>query len=211
MNPDDKTEQKVVATDILEDVVKKTSADKISVHDLIVAMDAGGFGLVMTLFSLPIIIPLPPPFPSLISIPMVVFAFQLMIGLKSPSLPKRISNYSISRHILASTVEKAAPYIRRAEGFMRPRLLILSSSIFKQVIGFFCFIFSMFILLPMPLSNFLPGMGVLISSFGLLSRDGVIILIGLLIGCIGLTITLSIVFLGVEVFGFAKDWLLQLL
>jgi hypothetical protein len=114
----EKATKKTITTEILEDVVNKTTADKISVNDLMVAMDSGGFGLIMTIFSLPIIIPLPPPFPSLISIPMVVFSFQMMIGCKSPRLPKRLSNLSISRNVLAMMIEKSAPYIRKAESFV---------------------------------------------------------------------------------------------
>lgn len=202
-------EAKSVTTEILEDVVKKTTADKISVHDLIIAMDVGGFGLIMTIFSLPIIIPLPPPFPSLISIPMVVFSFQMMLGWSSPHLPKKLSNMSIKRKVLAMMVEKSAPYIRKAEGFVRPRLLFLSSDFFKRIIGAFCFIFSSFILLPMPLSNFIPGMGVLIASFGLLSRDGVIILAGLVVGSIGILITVLVTLLGFEVLYMIKNWILH--
>ena len=204
------TKKRPITTEILEDVVKKTTADKISVSDLIIAMDAGGFGLIMTIFSLPIIIPLPPPFPSLISIPMVIFSFQMMVGYKSPRLPKKLSNLSVSRNVLAMMVEKSAPYIRKAESFVRPRLSMLSSDWFRKIIGFFCFAFSMSVLLPLPLSNFIPGMGVLIASFGLLGRDGVIILSGLLIGCIGIAITATAVFLGVEALYFIKDFILNL-
>jgi len=201
--------RKTITTEILEDVVNKTTADKISINDLMIAMDAGGFGLIMTIFSLPILIPLPPPFPSLIAIPMVVFSFQMMIGCKSPRLPKRLSNLSVSRNILATMIEKSAPYIRKAESFVRPRLLIFSSRWFHQIIGLFCFIFSMSVLLPMPLSNFLPGMGVLMASFGLLGRDGVIILSGLIVGCVGVIVTTTAVLLGVEAIYIVKDWFLN--
>ncbi len=202
-------EKRVITTEILADVVKKTSADKISISDLIIAMDGGGFGLIMTIFSLPIIIPLPPPFPSLISIPMVVFSFQMMIGCKSPKLPKRLANLSVKRSVLAMMVEKSSPYIAKAESFVKPRLSMLSSDWFRQIIGLFCFIFSMSVLLPLPLSNFIPGLGVMIASFGLLGRDGLIILFGLLIGCLGIVITTLAVFLGVEALYIIKDWVLH--
>ncbi len=204
------TEKRSATTEILEDVVKKTTTDKISISDLIIAMDAGGFGLIMTIFSLPIIIPLPPPFPSLISIPMVIFSFQMMVGYKSPRLPKRLSNLSVSRNVLAMMVEKSAPYIRKAESFVKPRLSVLSSDWFRQIIGLFCFIFSMSVLLPLPLSNFIPGMGVLIASFGLLGRDGFIILLGLFVGSMGILITTLAVLLGVEALYIIKDWILHL-
>lgn len=192
------TATKLATTEILEDIVKKTFSDKISIRDLILAMNSGGFGLIMTIFSLPIIIPLPPPFPSIISIPMVLFSFQMMIGYKSPHLPKMFSNLSVSRKILALMIEKSSPYIKKAESIVRPRFMMLSSDFAIRVIGLFCFIFSMSVLLPMPLSNFIPGMGVLITSFGLLGRDGLIILFGLIIGSLGVLITSAAIFLGVE-------------
>jgi len=200
---------KLVTTEILEDIVKNTIADKISVSDLIRAMHSGGFGLIMTIFSLPIIIPLPPPFPSILSTPMVLFSFQMMVGFKAPYLPKRFSNLSVSRKILAMMVEKSSPYIRKAESIVRPRLLILSSGLAIRIVGFFCFIFSASVLLPMPLSNFIPGMGVLIASFGLLGRDGILILVGLVIGCIGIAITTTATLLGVEVIYAIKDFILN--
>ncbi len=203
-------EKRIIATEILADVVKKTSGDKISINDLIIAMDGGGFGLIMTIFSLPIIIPLPPPFPSLIAIPMVVFSFQMMIGCKSPKLPKILSNLSVKRSVLATMVEKSSPYIIKAEKFVKPRLTILSLGWFRQIIGVFCFIFSMSVLLPLPLSNFIPGMGVLIASFGLLGTDGLIILLGLFIGSMGIVITTLAVLLGVEALHIIKDWILHL-
>jgi hypothetical protein len=202
--------KKVITTEILENVVSKTSADKIPIRDLIEAMDVGGFGLIMTIVSLPILIPLPPPFPSLISIPMMIFSFQLMLGFESPKLPKRFSNISIKRSILATIIEKSSPYIRKAESLVHPRLLILSDQFFKRIIGFFCFIFAMSVLLPLPLSNLIPGLGYLLASFGLLGRDGLIIILGLVVGCIGTLFTIIAVFLGVEVFNIVKDWFLQI-
>jgi hypothetical protein len=67
----------------------------------------------------------------------------------------------------------------------------------------------MSVLLPMPLSNFIPGMGILIASFGLLGRDGLIILSGLIVGCIGIVITTTAVLLGVEAIYIVKNWFLH--
>ncbi|MDF0678138.1 MAG: exopolysaccharide biosynthesis protein [Nitrosomonas sp.] len=47
-------------------------------------------------------------------------------------------------------------------------------------IGLFSFIFSISIALPVPLINFLPGLGILIMSLGLLSKDGLTIIAGMI-------------------------------
>jgi hypothetical protein len=201
--------KKLATAEILEDIVKKTVADKITISDLILAMNSGGFGLVMTIFSLPIIIPLPPPLPSIISIPMILFSFQMIIGYKSPHLPRIFSNLSISRKTLAMIVEKSSPYIRKAEAIVKPRFMILSSELAIRIIGLFCFIFSMSVLLPMPLSNFIPGIGILIASFGLLGRDGLIIIFGIVIGSLGVVVTATAIFFGVEAIYAIKNFIIN--
>lgn len=196
---------KIITTQVIEDVVNKSSADRIPVRDLVEAMDAIGFGLVMMIFAFGIVIPLPPPFPSIISIPLAIFSLQMALGYSSPKLPKRFSDLSVKRSVLAMLVQKSSPYIRRVERILRPRLSFMTYGIMERVIGVFTLIFSVSIFLPIPLSNFIPGLGILIISFGLLGKDGLIVIIGLIVGGIGIAITTASVFLGVEAFHYLKD------
>lgn len=196
---------KIITTQVIEDVVNKSSADRIPVRDLVEAMDAIGFGLVMMIFAFGIVIPLPPPFPSIISIPLAIFSLQMALGFSAPKLPKRFSDLSVKRSVLAMLVQKSSPYIRRVERILRPRLSFMTHGIMERVIGVFTLIFSISIFLPIPLSNFIPGLGILIISFGLLGKDGLIVIIGLVVGSIGIAITTASVFLGVEAFHYLKD------
>jgi len=50
----------------------------------------------------------------------------------------------------------------------------------------------------MPLSNYIPGLGILIASFGMLSKDGLVIILGIVVGCIGVAISIAAIFLGLE-------------
>jgi len=208
-------DKRVATTEILENVVKKTSSDnksdKVMVKDLIEALDTGGFGLVIMIFSLPVLIPLPPPFPSLISVPLVIFTFQMMIGFDAPKLPKKFANISVKRTILATMVEKSSPYLRRVDLLLKPRLFFLTDGIAQRFIGFFIFIFASLILLPLPLSNYLPGIGILVTSFGLIARDGVLILLGLGIGILGAIIVAIAVIFGVEAIGIIKNFMMSYL
>lgn len=187
-----------IDTEHLENAINNGKSDKILISDVIKAMETGGFGLVLMFFSLPIIVPLPPPLPSFIAIPLIVFAAQMMFGLSSPKLPKIIANKAISRSILANIIEKSTIYFRRAEKILKPRLLFLSTAIFERIVGFFIMIFAMSVLIPLPLTNFLPGIAILIMSFGLIGRDGLFIIIGIIVGLIGILITFAIIFFGVE-------------
>ena len=89
------TRKRVIATHKIEDFVETSVSDRVKIVDLIGSMEGSGFGLTIMIFSFALIIPLPPPVPSLISIPLLIFAFQMMIGYKSPKLPKKLSNVTI--------------------------------------------------------------------------------------------------------------------
>ncbi len=202
-------QRKIITTQVIEDVVNSSSSDRIPIRDLVEAMDAIGFGLAMMIFSFAILIPLPPPLPSIISIPLVIFSLQMIAGHTAPKLPKRFSNMSVKRSVLVMLVQKSSPYIGKVEKILKPRLLFMISPIAERIIGIFAFIFSFFILLPIPLSNFIPGLGILIISFGLLGKDGLIVLFGIAVGTSGVVISFSAVLLGVEALHFIKDFFLN--
>jgi len=177
---------------------KTSSADKISIENIMNSMNAGGFGLVLMFFSLPILIPLPPPLPSLISLPLIIFSLQMIFGLNAPKLPKIISKKSIERQLVAKIIEKASFYLHKIEKIMKPRLLFLSIGIGERFVGLLILIFSGSILIPLPFTNFIPGIGILITSFGLMGRDGMIIILGLTTGLFGTFITFATILLGAE-------------
>lgn len=194
-----------ISTHQIEDLVKATPSDRVKVSDLVNAMEGAGFGLTLMICSFGVLIPLPPPAPSIISIPLAIFAFQMMIGLKSPRLPKRIARMTVKRSILITLVRISSPYISRVERILRPRLIFMSSILAERLIGALAFLFSTSILLPIPFSNFIPGLGILIISFGLTSRDGLIMIFGIFVGLIGMIVSAMTIFWGLEVFVYLKN------
>ncbi len=203
-------QKKAIATDAIEEVVNASTADRLPIADLVLAMESVGFGLAMMIFSFGVMVPLPPPFPSVISIPLVLFSLQMMAGYRSPKLPKRFAKLSVKRSTLATLVRRLSPYISRVESILRPRLSFITTPAAERFVGFFIFSFAVFILLPMPLSNFIPGLGILIISFGMLSKDGLAVLCGITLGLSGMALSIAAIFLGVEALHYIKDWFLTL-
>jgi hypothetical protein len=198
--------KRIIATHKIEDFVEASKKDRVKISDLIDSMEGSGFGLTMMIFSFGLIIPLPPPVPSLISIPLLIFAFQMMVGYNAPKLPRSLSNITIKRSILATLVRKSFPYIAKIEKILRPRLLFMMGIVAERVLGALIFIFAGFVMIPVPFSNFIPGLAILIISFGLLGRDGVVIIIGVLVGFIGVLISVLVLLMGLEVFSVIKEW-----
>ena len=200
-------QQKIITTQVIEDVVNKSSSDRVPLRDLIDAMDSIGFGLAMMIFSLGIIVPLPPPFPSVIAIQLLIFSAQMTFGYSAPKLPKRFCDMTVKRSVLAMLVQKSSPIIRKVERILKPRLLFMTVPFAEKIIGLFVLLFSSFILLPIPFSNLIPGLGVLIISFGLLGKDGLVIILGMTVGMTGVFISVATIILGVEAISFVKSFL----
>jgi len=186
------------ASDVLEGVLRGNNADYISFQELNYALHERGFGLLMLFFSLPLAIPFPAPpgFTLIPSIPLLLFSIQMLRGMEAPWLPAWVGNKKIKRKTVALIVEKTAPYLKKMERLMRPRLSFASSKGGEKIVGLFALIFSLSIMIPLPLTNLIPAIGILLMSLGLLSRDGVPIILGMAVGTFGVTLTILIIILG---------------
>lgn len=187
------------ASDVLEDAVRKYQTDKVTVGELMSALHERGFGLLLVIFVLPNCVPVPAPgLTSLTALPLAFLAYQMLLGRDYPWLPGWINNKKIRRSLLANIVSKASPRMKKVEKLLRARLSFASSTTGERVVGAFCLLFSACIAIPLPWTNFIPGIGVLIMSLGLLSRDGITIIIGIVVGLTGVTLTGGVLFFGAE-------------
>lgn len=193
-----KPEAKKHTSDLLEGVIRDQTADTMSLEEIKHALHERGFGVLMAIAALPLCIPIPsPPFYStLFSLPLFIFSIQLIYGSDSPWLPSWLMRKQIKRKTLALMVEKAAPTLRRIEKLLKPRWSFAGSRTGERVIGVMAFLFTFIIAMPIPFANLLPGYGILIMSLGLLSKDGITILLGMLVGMIGVVLAAIVVFLG---------------
>lgn len=195
----EQNENNKAASEVLGEVVQNGNTDKITFADLKTSLHERGFGLLLLIFSLPLVA-VPPGLTMVACLPSVFLSVQMVIGMDSPWFPKWLGKKSIKRSTLAAIIKKLTPFLYKIERLMRPRLHIASSKKGEQLIGAFALLFSISIAIPLPFTNFVPSIAIAVMSLGLLSRDGLIIISGMIIGTIGCTITFSVLFLGTKMF-----------
>ncbi len=186
------------ASEVLEDAVNRQTADKVSLGELMNALHERGFGLLMLIVVLPncVPIPIPPGGSTLFSIPLLFLAVQMLAGMESPWLPRWLSERKIERSTLAKAVSKASPKLKKIEKLLKPRLSFAKTAFGEKLVGFFWLIFAISIAVPLPMTNFLPGIGILVMSLGLLSKDGFFIIGGIFVGLFGVTLTVGVLWAG---------------
>ena len=191
------------ASELLHLMMHHMKTDTISLRQIKEALHERGFGLLMVLFVIPccLPIPVPPGVPFIFSIPLLFLSLQMIAGRSDPWLPEWLAKKSFKRSSLAYMVEKAAPILQRIEVLLRPRWSFASKPRGERIVGLVIFLLAFVIALPLPIpfSNFIPGIGILVMSLGLLGKDGVIIVLGMLIGSFGASLLLGVLMFGVKV------------
>lgn len=193
--------KKLSTSDFLHNVIRAKRSNRISVDELRISLHERGFGILLMIFSLPVSVPVPyiPGVTTFFALPLLFLSVQMLFGKEFPWLPKWLAKRSIKRSTLAFIITKSSPLLKRVERLLKPRILILSSNRGTQIIGFFSFIFAVSIAIPLPFTNFIPAFGIVIMSLGLLSRDGVTIFLGMVVGIVGAVFTASVMILGKKI------------
>jgi hypothetical protein len=181
-------------SDFLAIVVVEHKKESMTVGEIKNALHERGFGILLAIAAIPIClpVPVPPGYTTIFSIPLFIFSIQMVLGMQVPWLPAWIERKSIKRESLEKIIAKANPWLKKIENRMQPRMTYISVHTWERIIGIFAFVFALSISLPIPMTNFPPGWGILVMSLGLLNRDGVTILIGMIIGTIGIGITMIV-------------------
>jgi hypothetical protein len=185
-------EGKKRVSQILDAISVDERRDRVSVSDLMQAMDARAVAALILLFALPNVVPTPPGTSSILGLPLLYLTAQMMLG-KLPWLPAIIADRSMTRNDFGSFVGRVTPLLARAERLLKPRLLFLTAPKAEQVIGGFCLLLAIVLAMPIPLGNMLPAFAISLMALGVLERDGLWVIIGVVVGILSLAIVWGVV------------------
>lgn len=192
---------------ILEEMSADTSRERVSLAELKDAMEGRAFGALLLIFAFPNILPSPPGLAGILGLPLLFLSFQMMAG-RAPWLPDFIGRRSMPRETFAAVFTRATPWIARAERLLQHRLSALTWGVAQQVLGLVCLVLTLLLMLPIPFGNMAPSIAICLIGLGVLERDGVWVLAGLLaaagaavwVGGLGYALVKSAIFLIVNAF-----------
>lgn len=165
----------------LSAILRDTLADgseQITIGDLVDAFGPRAFGAILFAFSIPNLLPLPPGSSTFLSIPLLIIAPQLVIGVQTLWLPKALDNRGVKRADLARMFGRILPKLERVERLTAPRLGLVFGPVGDRLIGLVILLLSLVLVLPIPFGNLLPAAAIAALSLGMTQRDGVLVLFG---------------------------------
>jgi hypothetical protein len=165
-------------SEVLLALGQDATRERVAVGDLLLALDDRAFGALLFVFAFPNVLPTPPGASAVLGAPLVFLSVQLLLGW-SPWLPAVVAQRSMSRTDFARLVGRIGPWLARAERLLRPRWRALTRPPVDHAIGLVCLLLALVLVLPIPLGNVVPAFAISVLALGLLARDGLWVLAGL--------------------------------
>ncbi|HSC67925.1 MAG TPA: exopolysaccharide biosynthesis protein [Cellvibrio sp.] len=174
----------VSLSSLLLDFAANFTAERVRVRDITETLGQRSFGFILLIFALPNSLPIIgiPGVSTITGMPMLFVAVQMALGHNRVYLPNWIADSSLATADFQKLIVKVAPWLRRIEKLMKPRISFLTHGNAERWLGAFCVLLAFLLVLPIPLGNLLPALGILFVALGLIERDGVCVLAGVGIG-----------------------------
>ncbi len=183
----DPTHSGQMISDIIENFLKDWPKERVSLGDIIQTLGARSFGLILLMLAIPNLFPIfIPGLAPLTGAPMVLITYQMLKRRETVWLPDIILKRSMARHDFQKAMSFSLPKLRHIEAILRPRLLIVSHPQYERLLGSCLVAFAIVVLFPFPFTNLVPSFGICLVSLGLLQRDGIGIIFGIITGFCGI-------------------------
>lgn len=167
--------------------------DRITLGELIQALGPRGYGVLIVLFCLPNLLPVYiPGLSPIFGIPLALICAQLAAGWTTPRLPAFLMRRSIRRADLRTIAEKALPWLRRVERWVRPRPSVVTTRTGERLVGAYGLLLALLVVIPLPFTNGPPSLACLIMAIGVMEKDSATILGGAAWGVVAAALSLSI-------------------
>ncbi len=188
---------------LLEDMIEYAQQqDSVSIGGLVMVIGRRSLVLGMIFFALLDLLPISilPGFSTIISLPILIFAVQFVVGGECLWLPAWVKRREINKRKLIAGLTKTLPYFKKIERVIKPRLCFISDGVGGRVIGIVIIILVLLLMLPIFLSNFIFGFLIIVLAIGLLNKDGLAILIGVIASAMYCAIIINIALIIVQRF-----------
>lgn len=199
------------------DVFSHPEQGTITVRGLLDRVSHKSFGVFLTILALPSALPLPAPGYSVpFGILLGTLGIQMMLNMEHPWFPERVLNRAVSTKGSGKLVAGMVKFLSFFETFVRPRFgFMYSNSWLFRMLGGVVTLCAISMIIPVPLTNTAPAMGIFFIGLGTIEEDGLFAVGGMIVAACGLilsaTVLTLIAVMGWGAVDYVKEGIKQLL
>lgn len=163
--------------------------DILKISEILNGLGRSLFGMLLFLAILPAFLPVPGVAGGLSGPLVILVGAQLLVGMRKPWLPGFVSRRGPTRATVARFEHRIGPWLRRLERLIRPRLTaLLDHRIATMFTGLLLVLLGLLLILPIPFTNYLFGVLLMLYALALLERDGALMLIAWACGIVAIIV-----------------------
>lgn len=184
----------------IKSLLQRLSEQPLTLGDILTETSERGFSLVIALLVLPFLFPMPPGLTSPLGGACLILSLQMVLGRRSPWLPKKIANYQFPSSFAQVILQNLRRVTKIIEKIARPRLeKVANHPLIWRFNGLCISWLAILLISPVPLTNPIPTVGILLLAIATIEADGLLmcisyiatVLITLIFGFIGYALWLA--------------------
>lgn len=170
--------------DELGELLQRHAGDGILVADLLDLVGERGFGLLLILASLPLLIPMPPGASLITGLITIFVSVQNIMGRRTVWLPNKVLNVRIGPKAIHFLITKALPVLKRIEGIGGKRLSQPAGPTVMRLAAAVAAAIGVVLIAPIPFFNTVPALVGLAIGTGLTKNNSLILWVGIALGSV---------------------------
>lgn len=215
MNPPPEIQHPTPAEEVMEPIsadltslLEAANQQAMSLAQIESHLKERGYALLVLFLAAPFPLPTIPGLSVPFGIAICLIGVAFMIR-RRPRLPQVVLRTKLEFATLQKVVPFAARLMQRLEVYMKPRLkFLVKGPVMTSLIGFGIVSGGLFLALPLPipLTNAPPALSIIFLVVGMLCRDGVMVVIGYLLGIASWAYLLLWIYFGAYLWEMIRRW-----
>lgn len=178
----------------IEGLLKRLADRPLTISAILSETSERGFSLAIGLLTLPFLLPMPPGLGTLLGAVCFLLALQMAMGKQKPWLPRSIADFRFPKEVEIQLLNHLQRLTAKLEHITKPRLLKLAKNPqIWRLNGLWIAWLAFLLALPIPMTNPLPTIAILLLAIATLEADGLLMCIAYIWGIV---VTLFFGFLG---------------
>jgi hypothetical protein len=160
-------------------LLEKLAIHPVAIAEILQATAERGFSLMIGLLILPFLFPMPPGLSSILGSGCLLLGIQMALGRKVPWLPRKVARFKFPRSFSRQLLSNVGRILAWLEKIVRPRWKKFANNAHTWRINGICVAWlSLLLMLPIPFTNPLPAIAILLIAVATLEADGFLMFIG---------------------------------
>lgn len=153
----------------------REAKDSVTIEQIREALGDRSFATLLVFFAGLNLLPFPPGSTLILGIPLLLIAFQMVLGNRTAWLPRFVLAKSVSADKFRYMSEKLVPRLEWVERIIRPRYWPFERKRADRILGVLALILAIAVTLPIPFGNWFPALSCALVGLALSERDGVLL------------------------------------